>query len=122
MTPTRTIGLAGLLASTVLTAPAIAWAQDAAPSVPAPQDPEAVSTVEDIVVRGRFVPDVKRETSAVANILTEEDIKRSGDSEIGEALARVTGLSIVGDGYVYVRGLGDRYSSIVLDGSPLPSP
>ena len=35
MTPTRTIGLAGLLASTVLTAPAIAWAQDAAPSVPA---------------------------------------------------------------------------------------
>src|SRR5690606_25978975 len=40
----------------------------------------------------------------------------------GEALARVTGLSIVGDGFVYVRGLGDRYSSIVLDGSTLPSP
>lgn len=125
MTPTRTIGLAGLaglLASTVLTAPVLAWAQDAAPSAPTPQDPDAVSTVEDIVVRGRFVPDVKRETSAVANILTEEDIKRSGDSEIGEALARVTGLSIVGDGYVYVRGLGDRYSSIILDGSTLPSP
>ena len=122
MTPTRTIGLAGLLASTVLTAPALVWAQDAAPSAPAPQGPDAVSTVEDIVVRGRFVPDVKRETSAVANILTEEDIKRSGDSEIGEALARVTGLSIVGDGYVYVRGLGDRYSSIILDGSTLPSP
>lgn len=123
MKPTRTIGLAGLLASTVLTAPAFAWAQDqgAAPTS-TPQEPEAVSTLDDIVVRGRFVPDVKRETSAVANILTAEDIQRSGDSEIGEALARVTGLSIVGDGFVYVRGLGDRYSSIVLDGSTLPSP
>ncbi|WP_292032503.1 MULTISPECIES: TonB-dependent receptor domain-containing protein [unclassified Brevundimonas] len=125
MTPTRTFGLAGLLASTLLTAPALAWAQDAtAPSAPQtpPTDPDAVSTVEDIVVRGRFVPDIKRETSSVANILTAEDIQRSGDSEIGEALARVTGLSIVGDGYVYVRGLGDRYSSIILDGSSLPSP
>lgn len=124
MTPTRTIGLAGLLASTILTAPALAWGQDAAPTaIPAsPADQDAVSTIDDIVVRGRFVPDVKRETSEVANILSVEDIQRAGDSEIGEALARVTGLSIVGDGYVYVRGLGDRYSSVVLDGSTLPSP
>jgi outer membrane receptor protein involved in Fe transport len=34
----------------------------------------------------------------------------------------VTGLSLVGNGYVYVRGLGDRYSLALLNGSPLPSP
>jgi outer membrane receptor protein involved in Fe transport len=34
----------------------------------------------------------------------------------------VTGLSIVGSGFVYVRGLGDRYSLALLNGSPLPSP
>lgn len=123
----RTLGLAGLLASTLLTAPARAWAQSAPAAQPTlPADGEAQqnepATVDDIIVRGRFVPDVKRETAAVANLLTEEDIARTGDSEIGEALSRVTGLSIVGDGFVYVRGLGDRYSSALLDGSTLPSP
>ena len=29
---------------------------------------------------------------------------------------------MVGDGFVYVRGLGDRYSLALLNGSPLPSP
>src|SRR6185503_2278708 len=36
--------------------------------------------------------------------------------------AHVTGLSVVGNGFVYVRGLGDRYSLALLNGSPLPSP
>ena len=31
-------------------------------------------------------------------------------------------LDVVGSGYVYVRGLGDRYSLALLNGSPLPSP
>ena len=35
---------------------------------------------------------------------------------------RVTGLSLVGGRFVYVRGLGDRYSLALLNGSPLPSP
>ena len=34
----------------------------------------------------------------------------------------MTGLSLVGNGFVYVRGLGDRYSLALLNGSPLPSP
>src|SRR5262249_31560320 len=41
---------------------------------------------------------------------------------IAGALSRVTGLSVVGSGLVYVRGLGDRYSLALLNGSPLPSP
>ena len=34
----------------------------------------------------------------------------------------MTGLTVVGGGFVYVRGLGDRYSLALLNGSPLPSP
>ncbi len=45
-----------------------------------------------------------------------------GEGDIAGALGRVTGLSVVGGGFVYVRGLGDRYSLALLNGSPLPSP
>ena len=38
-------------------------------------------------------------------------MSEAGDSNIADALKRVTGLSLVKGKYVYVRGLGDRYSS-----------
>ena len=48
--------------------------------------------------------------------------QRTGEGDIAGSLQRVTGLSVVSGGYVYVRGLGDRYSLALLNGSPLPSP
>ncbi len=77
---------------------------------------------EDIVVVGRNIPNFVRATPQVVSILSTEDIARTGEGDIAGALSRVTGLSIVGNGFVYVRGLGDRYSSSLLNGSPLPSP
>src|SRR5690606_1924316 len=47
---------------------------------------------------------------------------RTGEGDIAGALSFVPGLSVVGGGFVYVRGLGDRYSLALLNGSPLPSP
>ena len=38
-----------------------------------------------------------------------------------DAMKVVTGASVVGGKYVYIRGLGDRYSSIQLNGAELPS-
>lgn len=77
---------------------------------------------EDIVVVGRHIPNVVRATAQVVSVLSTEDIARTGEGDIAGALSRVTGLSVVGGGFVYVRGLGDRYSSSMLNGSPLPSP
>ena len=77
---------------------------------------------EDIVVIGRNIPEVVRATSQVVSVLSSADIARTGEGDIAGALARVTGLSVVGNGFVFVRGLGDRYSSSLLNGSPLPSP
>lgn len=76
----------------------------------------------DIVVTGRFIPNVVRATPEVVSVLSAADIARTGEGDIAGALSRVTGLSVVGNGFVYVRGLGDRYSSALLNGSPLPSP
>jgi outer membrane receptor protein involved in Fe transport len=77
---------------------------------------------EEIVVVGRNIPNVIRATPEVVSVLSSEDIARTGEGDIAGALQRVTGLSVVGSGFVYVRGLGDRYSLALLNGLPLPSP
>ena len=79
-------------------------------------------TIEDVVVSVSFIPDEKRDTSEISNVLSSEDMTLAGDSAASDALKRVTGLSLVKGKYVYVRGLGERYSSALLNGVLLPSP
>jgi outer membrane receptor protein involved in Fe transport len=131
----------GLLFSTALIAPAAAIAQteEPAPPPPAPAQtrqaapqpseqeievsaPGAEVSGPDIVIRGSRAPNNVRRTPQVISVLSAEDIARTGEGDIAGALQRVTGLSVVGNGFVYVRGLGDRYSLALLNGSPLPSP
>lgn len=76
----------------------------------------------EIVVTGNRVRNVERSAPQVISVLSSADIARTGEGNIAGALGRVTGLSVVGNGYVYVRGLGDRYSLALLNGLPLPSP
>ena len=78
--------------------------------------------IEEISVIGQFVPDEKRGTDQIANVVGEEQFTRSGDSNIAESLKRVSGLSTVAGKYVYVRGLGERYATTLLNGAILPSP
>ena len=87
-----------------------------------PETPEDSRTLQTVVVRGQFIPEPQRETSQVATFLSTEDLSRQGDSNAALALTRLSGLSIVSGKFAYVRGLGDRYSSALLNGSPLPSP
>lgn len=95
---------------------------------PASQDEEEVDVSipggadAEIVVTGRYTPNVVRATPEVVSVLSSADIARTGEGDISGSLQRVTGLSVVGGGFVYVRGLGDRYSLALLNGSPLPSP
>jgi outer membrane receptor protein involved in Fe transport len=77
---------------------------------------------EDIVVVGRRIPNAIRATPSVVSLLSAADLARTGEGDIAGALARVTGLSVVGGKYVYVRGLGERYSLALLNGLPIPSP
>jgi len=65
---------------------------------------------------------LRREATAVTDVLSAEQISRTGDSDAGAALKRVTGLTLVDGQFIYVRGLGERYSSVLLNGAVLPSP
>ncbi|WP_374525357.1 TonB-dependent receptor domain-containing protein [Sphingopyxis sp.] len=132
--PMRLVSM--LLISTALVAPAAAMAQ-AGPAAETPA-PEAGAAAEadtapaddtdvsipgaDIVVTGRRNANIERTAPQVVSVLGAADIARTGEGNIAGALGRVTGLSVVGNGFVYVRGLGDRYSLALLNGSPLPSP
>lgn len=113
-----------LLATSALIAPGLAVAQSQVQTQDPAQDVavEQESTVDEIVVLGRHIPEPNRESPEVAAFLTQEDLRRTGDGTAAAALTRVTGLSIVEGRFVYVRGLGERYSSAMLNGSPLPSP
>lgn len=113
-----------LLITTALIAPA-AIAQtisDQAPTKPVVLAMADDAAVDEIIVLGRNIPEPIRATAEVVSVLSSADIQRTGDGDIAGALSRVTGLSVVGNGFVYVRGLGDRYSLALLNGSPLPSP
>ncbi len=135
-----------LLVTTALGFPAVVSAQDA-PSPeetaadPQPLDGQEVDETDEqeaateqfnepdvsipggsIIVTGRRLRDPTRASSQVVSVLSSEDIARTGAGDIAGALTRVTGLSVVGDGRVFVRGLGDRYSLALLNGLPLPSP
>lgn len=78
--------------------------------------------MEEVVVRQVYIPDEKRATSEISNVINSEDFQFTGDSSVAGMLQRVTGLSLVQGKFIYVRGLGDRYSSATLDGSLMPSP
>lgn len=138
--------LAGwLLISTALSTPGAVFAQDqgtpqdeasaeeATEETAPPEDADGgKDTVPDvsipgggnlITVTGRRGPrDITRSSTQVVSVLSTEDIARTGDGDIASAISRVTGLSDNGDGRVFVRGLGDRYSLALLNGLPLPSP
>ena len=132
--------LAGLLLlTTSLTLPSVLHAQDQAPE-PEPEENAQTEAVEGeppaeeleetdislpgggIIVTGRRTRDPARNSGQVLSVLSEADIARTGEGDIAGALARVSGLSLVGNGRVFVRGLGDRYSLALLNGLPLPSP
>jgi outer membrane receptor protein involved in Fe transport len=122
--------------SVALALPTVALAQNTTSQTPpetaadAPTAEESAEVVEvvdidiagEIVVVGRRDRNIQQATTQVISVLSADDIARTGDGDVAGALSRVTGLSLGNNGFVYVRGLGDRYSQAFLNGSPLPSP
>jgi len=90
--------------------------------------PAGATKMEEIVVTGRQysvatdVLEERIEAEVVSDIVSSEQIARVGDSTVSLALRRMPGVTLVGDQYVYIRGLGERYSSTTLNGAYVPSP
>jgi hypothetical protein len=115
------------------------WGVEPAPIVTVPPAGEATIDVTvrpfsdaDLMVIDVVAPEVvggvndsieeRRESAVVSEVLGNEQMTRSGDSNAAIALTRVTGLTLVDGRFAFVRGLGDRYSSTLINGATLTSP
>ena len=87
----------------------------------------ATQNINEVVVTARkreqteaAVLVMKKKMPSVLDGISSQQISRLGDSNAASALKRVTGVSVEGGKYVYVRGLSDRYSNTTLNGAQIP--
>ncbi len=84
--------------------------------------PEFVVVVPYVAGSLASVLEERREEASVADYLGAEQISRNGDGNVASALRRVTGLTLINGRFVFIRGLGERYSATLLNGADIPSP
>ncbi|PHS37978.1 MAG: hypothetical protein COB07_09355 [Sulfurovum sp.] len=77
--------------------------------------PKVEGSLTDIIAE-------EKNSHAISNILGADELSKKGDSTAAAALSRVTGVTLVDGRNIYVRGLGERYSNVEMNGLPLPSP
>jgi outer membrane receptor protein involved in Fe transport len=83
---------------------------------------ETVEVVGTSVRTGEVaVLDSRRESAVVSDSISAEEIRKTPDSTAAGVVERLTGVSLIGDKYVFVRGLGERYSGTTINGSSLPT-
>ena len=63
----------------------------------------------------------RRQAAEITDLIGEEEFSKNPGGDAAGVLMRVTGVSVQDGKYVYVRGLGDRYSNTTLNGSKMPS-
>nr|NQU92570.1 TonB-dependent receptor [Bacteroidota bacterium] len=63
---------------------------------------------------------MKKKSANVLDGISAANLRKIGDSDAAESIKRVPGVSVQGGKYVFVRGLGDRYTKTVLNGMDIP--
>ena len=76
-------------------------------------------TVQTATVKSTLLE--RQASDTIVDNVSAEDIRKNPDGDAAAVMERVTGVSVVQDKFVYVRGLGERYSSTMVNGSAIPS-
>ncbi len=63
---------------------------------------------------------IKMNAPTLMDGISSANIRRMGDSDAASSMKRVPGVSIEGGKYVFVRGLGDRYTKTIVNGVDIP--
>ncbi|MCB0689661.1 MAG: carboxypeptidase-like regulatory domain-containing protein, partial [Saprospiraceae bacterium] len=64
---------------------------------------------------------LQRKADKIMDGLSSQEMSKYSLSNAASAISKISGASVSQGKYIYIRGLGDRYSSAQLDGLPLPS-
>lgn len=65
--------------------------------------------------------DSRRESAVVSDSISAEEISKTPDSSAASVVERLTGVTVLGDKYVFIRGLGERYSGTTVNGATIPT-
>ncbi len=89
---------------------------------------EQTTELKAVVVEARQVKNtenalinIQQRAPAVQDGISSEQISKLAAANAAQGVKSTTGASVVGGKYVYIRGLGDRYSNTQLNGSNVPS-
>ncbi|NML60369.1 TonB-dependent receptor [Massilia sp. RP-1-19] len=116
-------GAAGYAVAQVTSAVAAQPAPDTAPAAPA----AAANKLQQVTVTGSRANDTeaRRNSTAGKMIFGREELDRNGDSNVGEILKRLPGVTMGGapgrgGGGVRMRGLGSGYTQMLVNGERPP--
>lgn len=63
----------------------------------------------------------QKNTTALLDIMSSDQMKRTSDNNVGQVLKRVAGVTVQDNKFVTVRGMSERYNNVQLNGASLPS-
>ncbi len=89
-----------------------AWAQQASPAASSADAPTQVT-----ITAKAGDP---RNSTASKTVVRREDLTQYGDSNLGDALKRVPGVSVDSNGNIGLRGLGSGYTQVLINGEKAP--
>jgi len=112
--PARTTGLVVVAGETVMASARLL------PLEGMVQETEIVAKAEQSRLEGQLL--ARQRAAATGDVIGRAEIAKTPDSNAAEAAKRVVGANVVAGRFVYVRGLGERYTNSLLDMAPLPSP
>ncbi|MCB9289618.1 MAG: TonB-dependent receptor [Lewinellaceae bacterium] len=91
-----------------------------------PMEEEAVTT-ETVVITAKTIKTsetamqtLQRKSIKTLDAISSQAFSLRGDNDAAAAVRRVPGVSVQDGKYVYIRGLGDRYSKTTLNGANIP--
>jgi len=82
---------------------------------------EVVITAKEVKNREAAILTLQKKSPKVFDAISADQFAKVGASDAAGALKKVTGVTISSGKYVYIRGLGDRYSKSNLNGAEVPS-
>jgi len=88
---------------------------------------EATVELNEIVITAQAIRNtetsmmtMKKKSANMLDGISSSSFKKTGDSDAASSMKRVPGISVQSGKYVFVRGLGDRYTKTILNGVEVP--
>lgn len=82
---------------------------------------ETITVADEVDATEAALLAERRQAAVISDAIGNVEMSKNTGSDAAGALKRVTGISLQDNKYVFVRGLGERYSNTTLNGAKIPS-